>query len=319
HAFPIALEQVMRSAAEKAASKAKTATKQAQPVGAKKPPGRPKGSKNKNKAEVKLNPELLRIQGLVQGLLQRMGDFLPLTYLLLDGHFGNHPALHMTRQTGLHLISKLRSDAALYFAYEGPYSGHGPQRKYGDKVDYRRLPAACRKETRLDDRIQTCFYQATLWHKEFNQSLNVVIVVKTHLDTLATAHVVLFSSDLTLAYDQLFAYYCLRFQIEFNFRDAKQFWGLEDFMNTSSTAVTNAANLALFMVNLSYRLLLDFRPTQPAFSVLDLKALATGQRYVTETIQCLPQKPEPVLLAHILRQVSSLGQIHLSPPSSANP
>jgi putative transposase len=26
-------------------------------------------------------------------------------------------------------------------------------------------------------------------------------------------------------------YYSLRFQIEFNFRDAKQYWGLEDFMN----------------------------------------------------------------------------------------
>ena len=36
-------------------------------------------------------------------------------------------------------------------------------------------------------------------------------------------------------------YYKLRFQIEFNFRDAKQFWGLEDFMNLSQTAVTNAA------------------------------------------------------------------------------
>ena len=139
------------------------------------------------------------------------------------------------------------------------------------------------------------------------------------LDTLATAHVVLFSSDLTLTYDKLFAYYCLRFQIEFNFRDAKQFWGLEDFMNITPTAVTNAANLSLFMVNLAYRLLLDFRPTQPAFSVLDLKALARGQRYVAETIQSLPQKPEPVLLNRVLRQVSSLGQIHRSQPTSANP
>jgi len=52
---------------------------------------------------------------------------------------------------------------------------------------------------------------------------------------------------LTLPYDQLIDYYRLRFQIEFNFRDAKQFWGLEDFMNVTQTAVTNAANLALFM------------------------------------------------------------------------
>jgi len=60
--------------------------------------------------------------------------------------------------------------------------------------------------------------------------------------------------------------------LEFNFRDAKQFWGLEDFINITSTGVTNAANLALFMVNLSARILRDFRQTQPNFSVLDLKA-----------------------------------------------
>lgn len=41
------------------------------------------------------------------------------------------------------------------------------------------------------------------------------------------------------------------FSLEFNFRDAKQYWGLEDFMNISQTAVTNAANLSLFMVNFS--------------------------------------------------------------------
>jgi hypothetical protein len=29
----------------------------------------------------------------------------------------------------LHLISKLRCDAALYFPYTGPYAGRGPHRK----------------------------------------------------------------------------------------------------------------------------------------------------------------------------------------------
>lgn len=182
------------------------------------------------------------------------------------------------------------------------------------RVDYCHLPDQYLKETRLDGRIQTCCYQATLLHKEFCQPVNVVIIVKTNLDTQAVAHVVLFSSDLDLAYDQLVDYYCLRFQIEFNFRDAKQFWGLEDFMNISATAVTNAANLALFMVNLSYRLLLDFRRTAPAFSVLDLKALARGYRYVHETIKLLPQKPELFLLTQIFNRVAALGQIHATYP-----
>ncbi len=55
----------------------------------------------------------------------------------------------------------------------------------------------------------------------------------------------LFSSDLDLAFDKLIDYYRLRFQIEFNFRDAKQFWGLEDFMNINQTPVYNSANLAI--------------------------------------------------------------------------
>src|SRR6266478_5657239 len=64
---------------------------------------------------------------------------------------------------------------------------------------------------------------------------NVVIIAKTNLRTQARAHVVLFSSDLDLAYAPLVDYYGLRFQIEFNFRDAKQYWGLEDFMNVTPT------------------------------------------------------------------------------------
>jgi putative transposase len=64
-----------------------------------------------------------------------------------------------------------------------------------------------------------------------------------------------------LSYEKVIDYYKLRFQIEFNFRDAKQFWGLEDFMWVQKEiAVTNAANLSFFMVNLSHYLLTLFRP-----------------------------------------------------------
>jgi putative transposase len=57
------------------------------------------------------------------------------------------------------------------------------------------------------------------------------------------------SSDLALAAAQLVEYYLLRFQIEFNFSDAKQHFGLEDFMNVTPTMVNNAANLAMCMVS----------------------------------------------------------------------
>jgi putative transposase len=313
--FPIRVEQVVRSAAEKAASKARADAKQQTPATAKRRPGRPKGRKNTPKADVPRTPELMRITGMLDALLKLIAGFLPLTYLLLDGHFGHHNALQMARQSHLHLISTLRCDAALYLPYTGPYAGRGPHRKYGSKLDYHNMPEKYLKETTVEGPIHTRVYQAQLLHREFAQPLNVVIIVKTNLHTLAQAHAILFSSDLTLAYTSLVDYYGLRFQIEFNFRDAKQHWGLEDFMNVTPTGVTNAANLSLFMVNVAARLQADARPRDPDYSILDLKADCRGYTYVEETIKMLPEKPEPVLLGQILHKVACLGRIHVSQPS----
>jgi len=314
-AFPMRVEQVVRSDAEKAASKAKAAAKKPKAPHAKGRPGRPKGSTNTNKAPLTLTPELVRIKAMLEALLHLITTVLAVTYLVLDGHFGNHNALHMARQCNLHLISKLRCDAALYFPYTGPYAGRGPRRKYGRKVDYDNIPETYLKQTTVDGHIETRLYQAQLLHKEFTQPLNVVIIAKTNLHTQARAHVVLFSSDLDLAYAPLVDYYRLRFQIEFNFRDAKQYWGLEDFMNVTPTGVTNAANLSLFMVNVAYRLRADVHPRDPDYSVLDLKADYRGYKYVEETIKMLPEKPEPILLAQILNKVAGIGRIHPSQPS----
>jgi hypothetical protein len=261
--FPVRVAQVIRSDAEKAARKAKAAAQQAQSSVTKRRPGRPKGSKTKNKTDVTLTPELRRIKSMIDALLHLIAASLPLTSLGLDGHFGNRNALHIAQQSHLPLIAKLRADAALYWPYEGLSIGPGPRRQYGSKVDDTHLPEQCLKETTVEGPIQTRLYQAKLLHKEFAQPLNVVIIVKTNLRTQAQAHVLLFSSDLPLAYASLVAYYGLRFQLEFNCRDAKQYWGLEDFMNGTPTGVTNAANLSLFMVNVAYCFQVDRRQHDP--------------------------------------------------------
>jgi IS4 transposase len=268
HSFPIQIEQVIKSDIEKSRP---SATKEIKPK-EKRQRGRPKGSKNKNKTEVILTSELLRIQKMINSLLKLLGDFIPLTYLVLDGHFGNNNTLQMARLVNLHIISKLRHDSALYVPYENPESSNRSRRKYGDKVDYRNIPDKYLCKSSIEDEIQTDVYQCTLLHKGFAQALNIVILVKTNLNTNAISHVILFSSDLKLSSEKIIDYYKLRFQIEFNFRDAKQFWGLEDFMNLGQTAVTNAANLAFFMVNLSHYILADFRTLNPDSGIIDLRA-----------------------------------------------
>ena len=113
--YPISMQQTVRSAEEKANSQIKKQACKAKAAVPKRKRGRPKGSCNKKKEEKMPNPELERIKKMVQELLEMIAGKVQLTYLVLDGHFGNHPALQMVQQCGLHLISKLRSDAALFF------------------------------------------------------------------------------------------------------------------------------------------------------------------------------------------------------------
>ena len=323
--YPMQVAQVVKSTEEKAASKAKA---EARKTAEKKKRGRPKGSKNKAKPEgVVLNAELLRIQKALKSLLETVGTSLHLKYIVLDGHFGNYPSAFMVKHTKLDLISKMSSDVALYPAFEGQYSGTGRPTKYGQKINVRQLDSKYLKEPSTEDHLQTNIYQGKFYNKEFAFILNVVVILKTHLKTKAQAHVVLFSTDLEAAYDKLIKFYGLRFQIEFNFRDAKQYWGLEDFMNVKETAVTNAANLSFFMVNLSYALLQPFREQQPAYSILDLKSHYRGCRYAFETIKMLRdivpmpfrEKPDAILLADIFQQIARLGAVHSVFQPSATP
>ena len=308
--YPMQITQIVKSAEEKAVSKAKAEAKKVKKTGEKKKVGRPKGSKNKDKRDVVLNPELLRIQKALKSVLKTVGTTIPLKYVAMDGHFGNYPSAFMVMKEGLHLISKMRSDAALYVTFEGEHRGPGAKPKYGAKIDVLKMDEKYLKETTVKDNLRTDIYQGQFYNKEFAFALNVVIIVKTNLETNAQAHVILFSTDLQQAYDKIIKLYGLRFQIEFNFRDAKQYWGLEDFMNIKEVAVTNAVNLAFFMGNFSLALLQPFRQHNPDYSILDLKSHYRGYRYASEIIKMLPEKPDAILLADIFQQIARLGAIH---------
>src|SRR5271157_915855 len=232
--------------------------------------GRPKGGKNKKSEKPTLSSELLRIQAVLQAFLNILIGSLPVRYLVMDGHFGNYPSAWMVLKSGLQFISKLRWDAALYEPFTGPYRGRGPHPKYGDRVNVCNMKKKYLKSDKAEEGVRTQIYQATLLNKEFAFPL----------------------------------------QIEFNFRDAKQYWCLDDFMNVEQIAVTNAANLSFFMVNFSSILLQRFREINPEFSILDLKSHYRGCKYVSETIKLLPQKPDGILLAEIFEQIARLGMVH---------
>src|SRR2546430_5298684 len=300
--YPVMMEQLDKehTAKPQEGSKKKSHGKQ----------GRPQGSKNRHRRDVALSPYLRFVQETIKRFLELIGDHVKVQYFVFDGALGHNDALQMVRQLGLHMISKLRHDAALYVPYDGPYAGRGKRKKYGKKLEYCHIPAEYLQASFVEKDIETKIYQTHLWHKKFADLLNIVVIVKTNLKTQAMAHVVLFSSDLALSYDQLIDYYRLRFQIEFNFRDAKQYWGLEDFMTVKQTPVYNSANLAMFMGNVSHAVMRPMRTHWPEFSVTDLKAWFRSRKYVVETLKLLPEMPEAIFIEQAIARMAELGRVN---------
>ena len=316
-AYSLSEEQVIRTPQEKEQIR-KRKEEQKKRAAAKgkvpqKPRGRPKGSKNKNKALVTLSPELLRILAQAQKAQKLFASKIKVAYFVLDGHFGNHLACQMVRQLGLHLISRMRSDAALWLEPTAEEKQEHPRLKYGARLDYTKLPkeGLCSEVT--EEGYCTRIYHLTCLHKEFAERLNIVIIVRTHIESGRVGHVVLVSSDLTLCWELLLDYYKLRFQIEFTFRDAKQHFGLEDFMGVGETSVANGLGLSFFVGNVARYLLEDFRERCPGCGVTDLKSFYRGRFYLQRLIKMLPDRPDGIVCERLLEQMSALGSIHGHP------
>ena len=307
--YPLAVKQTIRCEAEQEALKLRRQKRAKKTKKTKsKPLGRPAGRLNKDKKELNLSPELLRIDELLKRLVHLIGVFVRVKYLALDGHFGHNQAVLMARENDLHLISKLRKDAALFEKYEGEYSGKGARRKYGEKLNYEKLPKKYLKKSEKEQSVITNYYQGIFLSKSFGNQLNVVIIEKINVKTEKLGHAILFSSDVGISAEKLVEYYGLRFQIEFNFRDAKQHFGLEDFMNTTEVGVENAANLSFLMVNLSAKLL-KVRG-ENCVGINDLKSQYRGVKYALETIKLIQPKAEMILIEKVKEVISRIGSIH---------
>lgn len=296
--WPIMMEQMMPKVKEPDVTISKASPKRGK--------GRPKGSKNKTASDLLLNTEMTQVKSMLKTLIPVLSSTITPKYFIYDGAFGNYSAAQMTRDVDLHLISKLRFDSALYMPYKGDYSGRGAPKKYGDKVDFRTVPEKYLCGTQQEEGVETKMYQIELLHKKFNAPLNVVIICKENQTTGKQSQVLLFSTDLALECEKIIEYYRLRFQIEFNFRDAKQHWGLEDFMVTQQNKVNNSAQISMFMVNVSQTLMVSRQEE----SVIDLKAHFHGLRYVKEVLKILQKNGTEIKISPLLEEVSLLGRIH---------
>lgn len=280
--------------------------------------GRPKGSKNKPKAESSsLSYQSLKsLLLLLQTQLRRLLPDLKCFHLVLDGFYGHQAYLLLALEHKLQIVSKFKSTAHLQLPFEGSYAGVGRPKTKGKKVNPEKIPQLYWKQTQQEKNspLLTHLYQLQAYTPKMSgQLLNVVILVHINTTTRKQATTILFTNDLTLTAQQIIHYYSLRFQIEFDFRDAKQFFGLSSFKNYKATQVTNAVNLAFTMTLIS-RILLEKYQTRckcPTMGIWDMKTLCRVQKYVKSTLKCDNLDPDDLLTNLQFLNIVRLEAIHI--------
>lgn len=189
-----------------------------------------------------------RVQGYLDQLkLARPHLPIAVKYLAADSFYSKKSIVDEVRRLDLHLVSKLRIDADLLYLYTGPQKPRGAHRKYGDKVklsDLSHLDWVCQ----LPSGEQ--LYTQVVWHVSLKRQIRIVYLLDlTNPDKPRAA--LLFSTDTELDPLQILLYYKSRFQIEFVFRDAKQFSGLCDSQSRHQGTLDFHFNVSLAALNLA--------------------------------------------------------------------
>jgi DDE superfamily endonuclease len=156
-------------------------------------------------------------------------------YHCVDGYDAKKKYIDEVVNLELHAITNLRSDADCMFLYTGPHpKRRGARRKYDGKVNFQDLSRFEELGT-MEDAPHLHLYTAVVWHKTLQRRLRLVVLLNRK-DPAKPRFIVLGSTDPDLNGHKLVELYAARFQIEFLFRDSKQFTGLLDCQARAASA-----------------------------------------------------------------------------------
>ena len=216
----------------------------------------------------------------------------PVRFLAVDGAYAKAGFVSGVVALKLQVISKLRCDANLWFLYTGVQKRRGRPRKYEGKVDLTDLSRLTLVETVQPD---VALYTAVVWHISLKRTIRVVYLLdRRHATRVRTC--LLFSTDIEQDPMQIYHYYKLRFQIEFVFRDAKQFTGLEDCQARDAQKLEFHFNASLTALDLAkLEAIQQHSASQPfVFSMASVKRRALNQHLLERFIANLDLEPSRI-------------------------
>ena len=193
--------------------------------------------------------------------------------LVVDAYFSRSTFVEPMSECGFEVISRFRDDAALFYAYLGPRKkGRGRPKKYQGKVQVDQIDDNhfCLIVEEPDWRA----YQGIVFSKALKRWVKVVLVHHLKANGELKNVKIYFSTNLHRPGSDLLLYYKTRFQIEFLYRDAKQFTGLMHCQSRKEKRLDFHFNASLTAVSLAKAAYYLSTPIEQrkSFSMFSIKA-----------------------------------------------
>jgi hypothetical protein len=187
-------------------------------------------------------------------------------HLAADGAFANKKYADGVVAAGLQLVTKLRTDANMRFRFTGPRTGKkGRPKVYDGKVNWQDLSRFETVDlTDFDFDAGVEGFTAELYHCSIKRWLRVVVLVWYTADG-KRHHAIFATTDLKCTAPAVLEMYQARFQIEFLFRDGKQFTGLTECQARNAKALDFHFNASLATVSAARAAMVKEQADEKAF------------------------------------------------------
>lgn len=195
------------------------------------------------------------------------------SYFVADAWFSKKPFVDAITQMGMHFVCRLRDDADLLYLYSGASTGkRGRPKKYAGKIDINNID----KDyfTLVEQTDEYALYSAIVYSKSLKRNIRLAYVLYNQVNGKQTIKLY-YSTDLNLCPKNILLYYQSRFQIEFLYRDSKQFTGLCDVQARGENKLDFHFNASLTAINIAKveHWLSIPKEDRKAFSMSDIKTL----------------------------------------------
>ncbi len=229
-------------------------------------------------------------------------------YLVADAYFSKKPFVEAVLSSELHLISRLRRDSVLMYKYTGGRTGKkGRPKEFDGKVNVNNLDTKYFSLDLSTEEIK--IYSTVVYSRAFKRyiKLAVTIFLKNGKELTRKLY---FSTDLEQGGEKIVRYYRSRFQIEFLFRDAKQFTGLTSCQGRSKNKLDFHFNAALTAINLAKHDWLSNKTDVPIpFSMANYKTLYNNTLMLERFMSMFAINPNIAKNQKIVKELLEYGKI----------